>query len=153
LRSQAFLLAGLSFLLFAAEAHAQSKYSPEGTWMRMVIAVVVALLLLISILRGAPARGSRRWFWEASADELGPELSARRSKAFDYIFGGAALLAIAVLMAGHAVYMAVKRDESILERFRQMSGSTLIVMTSLAALGIFVLIRGLRMAPEEPPKP
>jgi hypothetical protein len=84
---------------------------------------------------------------------LQPDLSARRSKAFDYILGGAVLLATAVLGAGHAVYMALREHEAIWEHFRQMSWHTLFVMSSLAALGIFVLVVGLRMVPKEPPKP
>ena len=73
-------------------------------------------------------------------------MSDPRSKAFDYISGGVILLAMAVLMAGHAVYIGLRDDKDIWAHFRQMSGSTLFVMFALAALGLFVLVLGLRMA-------
>ena len=146
MRSQAVVL----FLLFAAEAQAQSKYGPEGTWFRLAVAVVVAFFLFILIRRGAPVPGSRHWFWEVSDRELSPELRQLRGRAFVLIAVGAFVLSIAVVMAGHALLRALlAAEEDVWIFYRQMNVWTVVVLAGLGAVGIAIMLWGMRMGPKE----
>lgn len=152
MRPRSFLLAGLSFLLLAAEARAQSLSSPEMTRIRLALAALVALLLFLSIKRGVPARGSRRWFWEAGADELGPELARLRQWASLHVMAGASLLIGTVIFGGYLV------SEALVDAFEtggtfldHLARPPLLLAGVVLATGIGLLLRGLRMAPKEPP--
>lgn len=152
MRPQPFLFAGLA-LLAAAEAHAQtSLYSPEMSRIRWALAAFVALLLFLSIRRGSPVRGSRGWFWHASADELGPELAKLRQRALNLLMPGAFLLFAAFIAGGYvvgdAVVEAFERDGHWLDH---LEGPGVFLVAVLAALGLGLVIRGLGMAPKDEP--
>lgn len=145
-------LALAPLLLFvAAEVRAQSLRDAEMSRIRIALAVFVALLLFFSIKRGAPVRGSRRWFWEATADDLGPDLARLRAKAINYVVAGAFFLIMTVILGGYAVGDAladtVDKGGTFVEH---LSGSGLLLMGLGAAAGTVLLVLGLRMAPAEP---
>lgn len=153
MRPQILLLAGLSFLLLAVEAHAQtSRYSPEMSRIRWALAALVALLLFLSIRRGAPVPGSRRWFWNASPDELGPDLARLRERALLHGLAGAGLLVAGVLTGGYAVgdalVEAFERDGRWIDH---LPGQRVLLTGVFLALGIALLARGIRMAPNDLP--